>query len=85
MDRCRLRVSAAVAAPDKPTPAKRAEGHSALLQGLGRLGDVSPSHMPWLLRLAHIRHAAEQSQFKARPHFRADVSAGAYVYTADSL
>ena len=56
-DRRQLRVAATIAAPAKPAPGKRAEGHSALLQGLGRLGDVAPSHMPWLLRLAHIRHA----------------------------
>ena len=60
-DRSRLEVTAAVAAPDKPASAKRAEGHSALLQGLGRLGDVAPSHMPWLLRLAHIRHAQPEA------------------------
>lgn len=34
---------------------KRNEGHSALLQGLGEVGDVPTVHVPWLLRLAHIR------------------------------
>lgn len=52
-----LKVQAAVEAPARPSAggAKRGEGHSALLQGLGQVGDVAPSHMPWLLRLAHIR------------------------------
>jgi hypothetical protein len=37
-------------------PAKRAvEGHSALLQGLGEVGDVASVHLPWLLRLAHVK------------------------------
>lgn len=27
-----------------------------LLQGLGAVGDVAPSHVPWLLRLAHIQY-----------------------------
>ena len=34
------------------------EGHSALLQGLGELGDVTPGLMPGLLRLSHIRYAS---------------------------
>jgi len=29
-------------------------GHSALLQGLGDVGDVPPALMPWLLRLSHV-------------------------------
>lgn len=29
--------------------------HSSLLHGLGSVGDVSASHLPWLLRLAHVR------------------------------
>lgn len=33
---------------------KAGEGHSALLQGLGSVGDVPPALMPWLLRLAHV-------------------------------
>lgn len=41
----------AVAAPPAPVHA----GHTQLLHGLGSVGDVAPSHMPWLLRLAHIR------------------------------
>ncbi len=32
------------------------EGHTALLHGLGSVGDIAPSHMPWLLRLAHTRY-----------------------------
>ncbi len=35
----------------------RGEGHDALLHGLGEVGDVAPTHMPWLLRLAHVRSA----------------------------
>lgn len=52
-----VRAQAAVAAPPRPAiDSKRpAEGHTALLQGLGEVGDVSPSHMPWLLRLAHVK------------------------------
>ena len=33
----------------------RGEGHVALLQGLGEVGDVAAALMPWLLRLAFIR------------------------------
>lgn len=59
----RLTVRAALEAPARPAAGgtKRGEGHSALLQGLGQVGDVSASHMPWLLRLAHIRCAAGSS------------------------
>ena len=35
----------------------RGDGHDALLHGLGEVGDVAPMHMPWLLRLAHVRSA----------------------------
>ena len=65
-ERRQLRVAAAVTAPAKPGAVRRVEGHSALLQGLGRLGDVAPSHMPWLLRLAHIRHAVAGHQLHIR-------------------
>ena len=45
-------TSAAAAAPARPA----AEGgHTALLHGLGEVGDVAPVHLPWLLRLAHIK------------------------------
>lgn len=56
-----LQVMAAVEAPSRPSSggSKRGDGHSALLQGLGQVGDVAPSHMPWLLRLAHIRYGIE--------------------------
>ena len=38
------------------TPAVRtARGHADLLHSLGEVGDVPPTLMPWLLRLAHIR------------------------------
>ena len=30
-------------------------GHYALVQGLGQLGEINTSHLPWILRLAHIR------------------------------
>lgn len=55
--RCQTLSSAAVAAPPVParSTSERPEGHSALLQGLGAVGDVSPTHMPWLLRLAYLR------------------------------
>lgn len=46
----------AVAVPEqKKAEQKQNEGHSALLQGLGEVGDVPTVHVPWLLRLAHIR------------------------------
>ncbi|KAL4423465.1 hypothetical protein ABPG77_005417 [Micractinium sp. CCAP 211/92] len=45
-------VTAAVAAPAAPG---REGGHTALLHGLGEVGDVPAVHMPWLLRLAHIK------------------------------
>ncbi len=45
-------VVAAVAAPAAPG---REGGHTALLHGLGEVGDVPAVHMPWLLRLAHIK------------------------------
>ena len=46
-------VHAAALEEAKPVP--RNEGHSALLSGLGAVGDVAASHMPWLLRIAHVR------------------------------
>lgn len=52
-------IVAAVASPElRKTEQKQSEGHSALLQGLGEVGDVATVHVPWLLRLAHIRHAS---------------------------
>lgn len=54
--RGRLEVSNAIAAPPDHRPVQSAEGHSALLQGLGELGDVTPGLMPGLLRLSHIRY-----------------------------
>ena len=48
--------AAAVAPPRPAIDSKRpVEGHTALLQGLGEVGDVAPTHMPWLLRLAHVK------------------------------
>ena len=40
---------------EEAKPVARNEGHSALLSGLGAVGDVAASHMPWLLRIAHVR------------------------------
>lgn len=31
-----------------------ASGHTALLHGLGDVGDIAPAHMPWVLRIAHV-------------------------------
>ena len=52
----RLSVSSAVVAPPDHRHMHTADGHSALLQGLGELGDVTPGLMPGLLRLSHIRY-----------------------------
>lgn len=30
-------------------------GHLAIMQGLGSTGGVSPTHLPWLLRISHVR------------------------------
>jgi uncharacterized protein with von Willebrand factor type A (vWA) domain len=54
---CRHAINASVQeAPAAPTSStkKGGSGHSALLQGLGDVGDVPPSLMPWLLRLSHV-------------------------------
>jgi hypothetical protein len=45
------RAAAATTPPPPPPPALA--GHSALLHGLGDVGDVPPAHMPALLRAAH--------------------------------
>ena len=52
--RGQIRCSAAVV-ESQQQPARN-EGHSALLSGLGAVGDVAASHMPWLLRIAHVRY-----------------------------
>lgn len=41
-------------APTAPNT-RSTRGHADLLHGLGEVGDVPPTLMPWLLRLAHIR------------------------------
>lgn len=41
--------------PVLPQHVNNGQGHVALLHGLGQVGDVPPTHMPWLLRLAHVR------------------------------
>ncbi len=61
--RGRLEVSNAIAAPTDRRPVQTADGHSALLQGLGELGDITPGLMPGLLRLSHIRYIACMHQF----------------------
>ncbi|KAF5826843.1 hypothetical protein DUNSADRAFT_1887 [Dunaliella salina] len=47
--------AAVLDAPTKAGPPASKGGHTALLHGLGDIGDVAPSHLPWLLRLAHIQ------------------------------
>lgn len=44
-----------LAAPPAQEYTKANEGHVALLNGLGEVGEVAPALMPWLLRLSHIR------------------------------
>jgi uncharacterized protein with von Willebrand factor type A (vWA) domain len=46
-------IQEAPALPSSGTK-KSSSGHSALLQGLGDVGDVPPALMPWLLRLSHV-------------------------------
>jgi hypothetical protein len=46
-------VAEAVAPPS--TAVLAAQGHSALLHSLGEVGDVSPSHLPMLLRLVLVK------------------------------
>ena len=54
--RCRrLALPSCSAVAEAPTKRATPEGHSALLQGLGEVGDVAPVHLPWLLRLAHVK------------------------------
>uniref|UniRef100_A0A7S0RJC1 VWFA domain-containing protein n=1 Tax=Chlamydomonas leiostraca TaxID=1034604 RepID=A0A7S0RJC1_9CHLO len=43
----------ATAAP--PAPTQQPIGHTQLQHGLGSVGDVAPTHLPWLLRLAHTK------------------------------
>ena len=53
-----LTCPATLTAEAATAPAVRsARGHADLLHGLGEVGDVAPTLMPWLLRLAHIRQA----------------------------
>lgn len=47
------------------TIAGSTNGHATLLQGLGAVGDVAPSHVPWLLRLAHIQYASIRNDAQA--------------------
>jgi hypothetical protein len=55
-ERLRLSVVNAVIVPHQHPHSKAGDGHVALSQGLGEVGDVSPALMPWLLRLSHIRY-----------------------------
>ncbi|DBA81041.1 TPA: hypothetical protein ACH3X2_007243 [Trebouxia sp. C0005] len=54
--RCQATLTAE--APAMPV-ARAAQGHAALLHGLGEVGDIPPTLMPWLLRLAHIRSTVQ--------------------------
>ncbi|KAI7841137.1 hypothetical protein COHA_005107 [Chlorella ohadii] len=51
----RQRAAVVALAAAAPAKAGGAEGHTALLHSLGEVGEVAPVHMPWLLRLAHIK------------------------------
>ncbi|GAB4823718.1 hypothetical protein N2152v2_010764 [Parachlorella kessleri] len=53
--RCRLAHPSCSAVAEAPTKRAGIEGHSALLRGLGDVGDVAPVHLPWLLRLSHVK------------------------------
>lgn len=54
--RSQMQCQATIASEAAAAPADRtARGHAELLHGLGEVGDVAPTLMPWLLRLAHIR------------------------------
>lgn len=48
-------MSSVLSAPPAQQYTKGNEGHVALLNGLGEVGEVAPALMPWLLRLSHIR------------------------------
>ncbi|KAG2483511.1 hypothetical protein HYH03_017619 [Edaphochlamys debaryana] len=52
-----VRVSAVLAVPEAVLSSGSSGNvpHSSILQGLGTVGEVSPTHLPWLLRLAHVR------------------------------
>ena len=54
-DRAHRQLVVLRAATTQAPPKSSSEGHTALLHGLGSVGDIAPSHMPWLLRLAHTR------------------------------
>ena len=56
--RCVHAMGTATLSPTHRSKPDHGEGHTALLQGLGAVGDVAPSHMPWLLRLAYLRYEA---------------------------
>ncbi|GFR40849.1 hypothetical protein Agub_g1499 [Astrephomene gubernaculifera] len=54
--------AAAVSSPQEPHLQRQEEHsspsslqHASLLHGLGSVGEVSATHLPWLLRLAHVR------------------------------
>ena len=53
--RAAIATAATAAAPAKPAAKVDGGGHTALLHSLGEVGDVAPVHLPWLLRLAHIK------------------------------
>ena len=53
--RCQATLTVEAPAAPAATSSRAKQGHAALLHGLGEVGNVKPTLMPWLLRLAHIR------------------------------
>lgn len=54
--RCQATLTVEAPAAPAATSSRAKQGHAALLHGLGEVGNVKPTLMPWLLRLAHIRY-----------------------------
>ena len=52
----------AVAAPAAPPVGS---GQPSLLHSFGEVGDVPPAHLPWLLRLAHVKSRVQGGDSKA--------------------
>ncbi|PNH06834.1 hypothetical protein TSOC_006749 [Tetrabaena socialis] len=48
-------TAARAAATDLEVGSHNTVQHVSLVAGLGSVGEVSPTHLPWLLRLAHVR------------------------------
>ena len=53
--RCRVASSNGTAVVRQDERAIEEAGHYAMVQGLGQIGEVNTNHLPWLIRLAHIR------------------------------